>query len=56
MDKKQWERPKLLVLVRAKPEESVLASCKDGESGRGASAAGCYQPDRVTPCTAQTAS
>ncbi len=28
--KKVWEKPELVVLVRGKPEESVLASCKGG--------------------------
>jgi len=26
--KKKWEKPKLLELVRGKPEELVLSSCK----------------------------
>ena len=26
--KKVWDKPKLVVLVRAKPEEAVLVSCK----------------------------
>jgi hypothetical protein len=25
---KKWESPKLIVLVRARPEESILGSCK----------------------------
>ena len=29
MDKKKWKRPKLIVLVRGKPEEAVLQSCKN---------------------------
>lgn len=28
MDKKKWVRPKLIVLVRGHPAESVLATCK----------------------------
>jgi hypothetical protein len=32
-----WERPKLVVLVRAKPEETILNACK--MSGSSASAA-----------------
>ena len=28
MPKKKWERPLLIVLVRGKPEERVLAGCK----------------------------
>ena len=27
-DRKIWERPQLVVLVRNKPEEAVLAACK----------------------------
>jgi hypothetical protein len=27
--KKSWSKPKLIVLFRGKPEESVLTSCKD---------------------------
>jgi hypothetical protein len=29
MPKKKWEKPKLIVLVRGKPEEAVLAGCKN---------------------------
>lgn len=28
MSKKQWQKPELVVLVRNKPEEVVLAACK----------------------------
>ncbi len=28
--KKSWEKPELVVLVRSRPEESVLAFCKTG--------------------------
>jgi hypothetical protein len=28
--KKTWEKPELVVLVRSRPEESVLAHCKTG--------------------------
>ncbi len=28
MDKKQWQKPELIVLVRSKPEEAVLQACK----------------------------
>lgn len=27
--KKKWARPKLIILTRGKPEEGVLAGCKD---------------------------
>jgi len=29
--KKRWEKPKLLVLVRAIPSEAILTHCKTGE-------------------------
>ncbi len=29
MNKKKWEKPKLIVLVRGKTEEFVLTQCKD---------------------------
>ncbi len=28
MPKKKWEKPKLIVLVRGKPEEGALGACK----------------------------
>lgn len=28
-DKKPWQKPELLVLVRSNPEEAVLAICKN---------------------------
>lgn len=28
MPKKKWEKPQLIVLVRGKPEEAVLVTCK----------------------------
>ncbi len=38
--KKEWEKPELIVLVRGKPEEGVLVTCKT----RGAS---IVQPSTV---------
>jgi hypothetical protein len=35
MSKKKWHRPKLIVLVKAKPEEAVLSVCKGTGSGPG---------------------
>jgi hypothetical protein len=35
MKDKAWEKPKLLVLVRGKPEESVLDLCKHPEFIKG---------------------
>lgn len=33
--KKQWEKPHLVVLGRGTPEESVLATCKQQQSAQG---------------------
>ena len=33
MDKKQWQKPGLIVLVRNKPEEVVLLTCKTATGG-----------------------
>lgn len=33
--KKHWEQPELIVVVRSRPAETILASCKDRESGTG---------------------
>ena len=30
---KEWSRPELIVLVRDKPEEAVLQTCKGGSTG-----------------------
>ena len=30
---KEWKKPQLIVLVRSKPEEVVLTSCKMDENG-----------------------
>jgi uncharacterized protein (UPF0371 family) len=35
MVKKTWTTPELIVLVRSKPEEGVLAVCKSGMSHTG---------------------
>lgn len=29
-EKKKWQNPELIVLVRSKPEEAVLGACKSG--------------------------
>ncbi len=52
--KKVWEKPELVVLVRGKTEESVLASCKGGGviaaviTGKGS----CYVLDTCSKCSA----
>ena len=33
MKKNKWSKPKLIVLVRGKPEADILAACKTGVSG-----------------------
>jgi hypothetical protein len=33
MKKKQWHKPQLIVLVRSKPGEAILAACKGSENG-----------------------
>jgi hypothetical protein len=49
--KKTWQKPKLIILARGRPEESVLLGCK--MSGSGASIRnkniGCEKPCN-TPC------
>ena len=55
MPKKKWEKPKLIVLVRGRPEEMVLTQCKGGSAGpdRQESACGtimlCGTCDEETP-------
>jgi hypothetical protein len=44
---KDWEKPRLIVLVRSKPEELVLDSCKAegvGEAGPSETVTGCHAP------------
>lgn len=33
MQKKKWEKPELIVLVRGKPDEAILLACKWGFYG-----------------------
>lgn len=43
MKKKKWEKPKLIILTRGKPEERVLIACKAGVlGGLSANAVGCF--------------
>jgi len=35
MEKKPWQKPELIVLVRSRPEEAVLTGCKYGVKNRG---------------------
>ena len=41
-EKKQWQKPALMVLVRRKPEEGVLETCKGLFDGQGGAI--CSQP------------
>ena len=45
-EKKQWQKPGLVILTRNKPEEAVLTSCKGatftGTSGPSGHQVGCY--------------
>ena len=42
-NKKEWSEPKLIVLVRSKPEEAVLSACKGTVSVDPSSESGiCY--------------
>jgi len=45
-NKKEWSEPELIVLVRSKPEEAVLISCKAGADTLGSVvlATGCGNP------------
>jgi len=45
-NKKEWVTPELIVLVRGKPEEAVLVSCKAGAdiAGSVVLATGCGNP------------
>lgn len=53
--KKKWSKPKLIVLVRGKPEEWVLSNCKGLVAGSpNNTAANCgvnLSPLRVIGCT-----
>ncbi|MDF1590731.1 MAG: hypothetical protein P1P89_04375 [Desulfobacterales bacterium] len=56
--KKIWEKPKLVVLYRGKPEESVLAACKADVGGSvGAEFSKCRnKPPKPGPCSVQAVS
>ncbi len=56
--KEDWEKPKLIVLYRGRPEESVLTACKLSSKGAGptnpnAGRMNC-QPWKVAPNTCQS--
>jgi len=49
--KKTWETPKLIVLVRGRPEESILSACKSNEipTGPNANVSQCESGDGTCP-------
>jgi hypothetical protein len=40
-EKKPWQTPELIVLVRSRPEESVLVNCKISGYGSGPEGTAC---------------
>ena len=50
--KKEWVEPELIVLVRSKPEEAVLAVCKADASGSSTQSAdgGCWEYGFCSGC------
>ena len=54
--KREWQKPKILVLVRGKAEENVLSACKgDGVTSSQDGASVCHD-GAMTPCTPESAS
>jgi len=58
---KTWDKPRLIVLVRSKPEEVVLGACKGGTGGAGSPNGfnlNCYdlQPFCTGACSEATTS
>lgn len=58
MPKKAWVSPELIVLVRSKPEEAVLGSCKmlAGGSGPDNANSACMTTCGIAACTLPVAS
>lgn len=55
--KKDWKKPKLVVLYRGKPEESVLAACKANVGGSmGPAKNKCRAPAGPGLCSVQAPS
>lgn len=50
-----WQKPELIALVRSKPEEAVLAACKDnkgaGSGGPGYTQATCEPYVKCSICS-----
>jgi len=53
--KPPWCKPELVVLVRGRPEESVLAVCKT-QNTLGAKGYGCLNKQGTGPCNKQNGS
>ena len=49
--KPKWVRPQLVVLGRGKPEENVLAACKNPSSHTGPSNNNCKNPGQAEDCS-----
>jgi len=59
MNKKKWEKPKLIVLVRKMAQEDILLSCKAGagwSSGSTSGNTGCDADYGCSNCSNQTGS
>jgi len=54
MDKKSWHAPSLVVLVRGRPEETVMDTCKGsphtGGTGPETANPGCYKETACIHC------
>jgi hypothetical protein len=53
---REWERPALVVLVRGKPEETVLAACKGAIVQGGPAAPGASCSVKGLACNLKTLS
>ena len=48
--KKVWVTPELIVLVRSKPEEAVLVTCKNPSTHTGPGLPNCKNPGSGNDC------
>jgi len=55
-EKSAWQRPELIVLVRSRPEEAVLAGCKIPSANSGPSRHNCKEPTGPGNCVINTTS
>ena len=57
---KKWEKPRLIILVRSRPGESLILYCKTEEGATGdpsTSHVGCYYPEAACDnCSSNSAS